>query len=190
VRSRIGTVATAAALSVVLSAAGHAVAAGHSVPTSSMPRLAVLAAVAFLLAMSGTGIFLLIPALAAIQITLHVGLDVPAPTPVVVAHHAHHGEALPSTATTSSGPGLMLAMHIGALLISVLLLHRAQQSCHRIGSALARVIPVLPEAPRLHVGVPEPVAGDVRPTPFAQRWLPADVRRRGPPPVAAFPVPS
>ncbi len=188
-RSRVGITATAAALSVVLSAAAHALAAGHPVPLSALPRLALLAAVAVMLAMSGARILLLLPALAAIQVTLHIGLDIPSPVMVQHLHHHQHAEPLPS-ATTAPSPWPMLAMHAGALLVSVLLLHRAQRWTHRIGIAVARVIPVLPETPRLLVGVPDPVAGDVRPAPLPQRWLPADVRRRGPPPPAAFPVPS
>jgi hypothetical protein len=193
-RSRIGVTAAAAALSVLLSAAGHAIAAGHPVPPTAVPSLVALTGVAFALAMSGLRLPVLLPGLAAIQVAVHSGLDTLSPAPVVQqhVHHVYHGaEPVPAATVSSGQPGWsMPAMHVAALLVSLLLLHRAQQWYERIGTAVARVIPVLPEAPRLRLGVPEPVAGDVRPAPFAQRWLPADVRRRGPPHTAAHPVPS
>lgn len=196
-RSRVGVTAVAAALSVVVSAAGHAVAAGHPVPASALPQLATLAASCFLLALSGLGLRLLLPALAAIQTALHFGLAIPVPAPVVQQHagHLHHpvAESLP-TATIQSGPGYgaaaMLGLHAGALLVSVVLLHRAQVWFERVGSALARAMPAPPATPRLQLGVPAPVAAEVRPAPDSRRWLPADVRRRGPPALTVFTVPS
>jgi hypothetical protein len=76
----------------------------------------------------------------------------------------------------------MTAAHLAALLIAVALLSRAHQWTQRIRRILARLLPqhlpaglmLVPAAGRLVTAVPGRL-------PMAQRWLPSNVSRRGPP---------
>lgn len=74
----------------------------------------------------------------------------------------------------------MVALHLAAMLATLALLHGAAAWWERLVVALARVLPRLPRVP---VGFVRPVgaAYAVVATPCPQRWLPATVRRRGPP---------
>lgn len=187
-----GVTAGVAVLSVFASALGHAVVAGHPVPGSALPQLGLLAALCFLLASQRLVRPILIVALSLIQVAVHVILArasaaSPPPAPVMdhAAHHAHHGHDLPAIASGAgaqdAGADLpMLAMHLVAMLGTLALLHAAAVWWERLVVALARVLPRLPLVP---VGFVRPVgaAYAVVATPCPQRWLPATVRRRGPP---------
>src|SRR5262245_28080666 len=74
-RSRAaGVTAAVAVLSVLASAAGHGLVAGHPVPSAVLPRLGVLASLCFLLATQRLRTPVLVMALSLIQVGVHVVL--------------------------------------------------------------------------------------------------------------------
>src|SRR5262245_66606236 len=80
-RSRAaGVTAAVAVLSVLASAAGHGLVAGHPVPSSVLPRLGLLASLCFLLAIQRLRTPVLVAALSLVQVGVHVVLTTAHPT--------------------------------------------------------------------------------------------------------------
>lgn len=213
-RTRAAVTAGVAALSILVSAFGHALLAGHPVAGSAVPQLGLLAALCFLLASQRLRPPALVAALALIQVAVHVTLTQTAavPTEAPTDHemagmmdHAGHATAshdalshamashgmgshdmasMPGTTDAAEGRGLdlaMLGLHLAAMLGTLVLLHGAAVWWERLVVALARVLPGLPRLAPVGFGPPAPAAYAIVATPCPQRWLPATVRRRGPP---------
>jgi hypothetical protein len=181
-----GVTAAVAVLSVLASAAGHALVAGHPVPSSVLPRLGLLASLCFLFATQRLGAPVLVAALSFVQVGVHVVLT--AAHPVAVAaqpmSHAHHNMAPMENMHQVAAPHAdhdlpMLAVHLGAMLGTLALLHAAARWWEQLVSALGRALPRW--ARIVIVRRARPLAYAAVPTPYPQRWLPSTVRRRGPP---------
>ncbi len=185
-RSRAaGVTAAVAVLSVLASAAGHALVAGHLVPSSVLPRLGLLASLCFLFATQRLRTPVLVGALSLIQVGVHVLLTTAQPMSAAPMDHqmapmdgmaAMEPHRMPAPSRHADLP--MLAMHLGAMLGTLALLHAAARWWERLAGALGRVLPrfgqvVIVRPARL-------LTHAVVPTPHPQRWLPS-VRRRGPP---------
>lgn len=111
--------------------------------------------------------------------------------PVGHTYGHQHGAAAGLASSPSAGQsGLadaltMTVAHLAALLVAVVVLARAHGWVARIRRILGRLVPELPAAlvpvptvGRLLTGVPGRA-------PVAQRWLPSNVSRRGPPALVA-----
>lgn len=193
-RAESGTTSAVAALSVVVAMLGHALAGGVAVPLGVLPPLVALTAVCWLLGEYLAGERLLTAlVLAGVQLLVHVTLDaahLQSQAAAGMTHHtshAAHGMATPMSFTASL---TMTATHLLGLLAGVLLISRAHHWVHRVLRLLARLVPQVPGAPfpvrryaAVLLGVPE------KPR-IVQRWLTANVSRRGPPAVLVFPAPS
>ena len=185
-RSRAaGVTAAVAVLSVLASAAGHAFVAGHPVPSSVLPRLGLLASLCFLLATQRLRTPVLVAALSLIQVGVHVVLTTAhSAVPASMEHMASmdgmgamEPHQMPAASRQADLP--MLAMHLGAMLGTLALLHAATHWWEQLVSALGRVLPHFGRIVIVRPG--RPLAYAVVPTPQPQRWLPSAVRRRGPP---------
>jgi hypothetical protein len=186
-----GVTAAVAVLSVLASAAGHALVAGHPVPSSVLPRLGLLASLCFLFATQRLRTPVLVAALSLVQVGVHVVLTAAHPVAVGAAqptNHAHHQMASMEHMHQMAAPAVtphadhdlpMLALHLGAMLGTLALLHAAARWWEQLVSALGRA---LPRWARIVIVRPaRSPAYAVLPTPRPQRWLPSTVRRRGPP---------
>lgn len=104
--------------------------------------------------------------------------------------HSHGATAGPASSPSAGQSGLadaltMTVAHLGALLVAVVVLARAHGWVARIRRILGRLVPELPAGV-----VPVPSVGRLLTRipgrePVAQRWLPSNVSRRGPPALAA-----
>jgi hypothetical protein len=177
---------------------GHWLVAGGSVPLAVLPQLAALAGACWLLGEFLAGRRLVsVAVLAAVQLFVHLALGSTHPNAQAMempAGHSHMDDsmAMPMAmpATEPAGHGgitdalTMTASHLLALLTAVALLGRAHQWMQRIRRILARLVPELPAGL-----VPVPTVGRLLAVvpgrvPVAQRRLPSNVSRRGPPLVA------
>jgi hypothetical protein len=191
-------------LSVAVAMGGHWLVAGGSVPLAVLPPLAALAGACWLLGESLAGRRLVsIAVLAAVQLFVHLALDSTrhdAQAMEMPAGHSHMDDSMsmpmpmpmPMSATDPAGQGgvtdalVMTVSHLLALLTAVALLGRAHQWMQRIRRILARLVPELPAGL-----VPVPTVGRLLAVvpgrvPVAQRWLPSNVSRRGPPLIAVL----
>ncbi len=183
-RTRAGFTAVVAVLSLLAGVAGHSYVDGHPLDPAAVPRLAMLAAFGVLLGWQRFGAVVQLAGLAAIQGGVHLILMGGPPEPAPVPMHEHHQHESMPEATTSTGTDLpMMAAHLAGVLLAVILLHRAGLWWQRLLAVLARVLPVLPAAvsPLPVLSSRPGVAAAAVPCP--ERWLPAGVLRRGPPPV-------
>ena len=185
-RTRAGLTAAVAVLSLFAGVAGHGYVDGHPLDVSAIPQLALLAAFGALLGWQRVGPAGQLAGLAAIQLGVHLALmgEQPAAPPAAVHMHHHHGSMPVATDTAGAGTGFpMMLVHLAGTLGAVVLLHRAGRWWLRLRTLVARILPVLPSAvpPSLVARPAVGVAGAAVPCP--ERWLPAGVLRRGPPPV-------
>jgi hypothetical protein len=185
-----GVTAAVAVLSVLASAAGHALVAGHPVPSSVLPRLGLLASLCFLFATQRLPTPVLVAALSLVQVGVHVVLTTAHPVTVATQpmNHAHDHMAPMENMHQKAGSAVsphadhdlpMLAVHLGAMLGTLALLHAAARWWEQLVSALGRALPRW--ARIVIVRLARPLAYAAVPTPYPQRWLPSTVRRRGPP---------
>jgi hypothetical protein len=199
---RVESSATSAVvtLSVAVAMGGHLLVAGGSVPVAVLPQLAALGGACWLLGEFLAGRRLVsIAVLAAVQLFVHLALGSTPHNAQAMEMPAGHSDMhdsmampMPMPASEPAGQGgitdalTMTASHLLALLTAVALLGRAHQWTQRIRRILARLVPELPDGlvPVPTVGhLPAVVPGRV---PVAQRWLPSNVSRRGPPLIAAL----
>jgi hypothetical protein len=167
-------------------------------PLAVLPQLAALGGACWLLGEFLAGRRLAsVAVLAAVQLFVHLALDsTSAQTMEMPAGRSHMQDSMampmPMPATEPAGHGgitdalTMTASHLLALLTAVALLGRAHQWMQRIRRILARLVPELPAAL-----VPVPTVGRLLAVvpgrmPAAQRWLPSNVSRRGPPLIAVL----
>jgi hypothetical protein len=153
-----------------------------------LPRLGLLASLCFLLAIQRLRAPVLVAALLLVQVGVHVVLTTAHPMSGASAPMNHmppmDGMAAMGTMAPMAPPAgdhdlPMLAMHLGAMLGTLALLHAAARWWEQLVGALGRV---LPRFARIVIVRPSrPLAYAVVPTPHRQRWLPSTVRRRGPP---------
>ncbi|HEY0693527.1 MAG TPA: hypothetical protein VGD71_31365 [Kribbella sp.] len=178
-------------LSVAVAMGGHWLVAGGSVPLAVLPQLAALAGACCLLGefLAGRRV-LSVAVLAAVQLFVHVALDSSdhnAQAMEMPAGHSHMHDSMAMQMPMPTRQGgitdalSMTASHLLALLTAVALLGRAHQWTQRIRRILARLVPELPAGL-----VPVPTVGRLLAVvqggvPVAQRWLPSNVSRRGPP---------
>ena len=166
-----------AALSVVVAVLGHVLAGGGPVALGVVAPLLALTGVCWLLGEYLAGERLLSGlVLACVQLFVHVTLDA-----------AHTGHETMHRGISSSL--FMTAAHLAVLFAGVLAISRAHQWVHRVLRIFARLLPRLP------VLIPVRRCAAVllaeRSTPrLLQRWLTANVSRRGPPLTRVIPVPS
>jgi hypothetical protein len=187
-------------LSVAVAMGGHWLVAGGSVPLAVLPQLAALAGACWLLGEFLAGRRLVsVAVLAAVQLFVHLALgssghnaqamEMPAGRSDM---HDSMAMPMPMPADEPAGNGgitdalSMTASHLLALLSAVALLGRAHKWMQRIRRILARLVPELPAGL-----VPVPAVGRLLAVvpgraPVAQRWLPSNVSRRGPPPIAVL----
>ncbi len=166
-----------AALSVVIAVVGHVVAGGGPVPLGVVTPLLALTGVCWLLGEYLAGERLLTGlVLAGVQLFVHVTLD--------AAHTGHEGMH-----RGINGSLVMTAAHLAALLAGVLAVSQAHQWVYRVQRIFARLLPQLPVLIPVRRCAAVLLAAPSKPR-LLQRWLTANVSRRGPPVTRAIPVPS
>lgn len=163
-----------AALSVVVAVAGHVLAGGGPVAARVVAPLLALTGVCWLLGEYLAGERLLSGlVLAAVQLFVHVTLDA-----------AHPGHATMHRGL--SGSLFMTGAHLAVLLVGVLAISQAHRWIHRVARIFARLLPQLPVLiPVLRCAAVPAVPSPPR---LLQRWLTANVSRRGPPVTGVIPV--
>ncbi|MFG1818335.1 hypothetical protein ACGFIF_31545 [Kribbella sp. NPDC049174] len=166
-----------AALSVVIAVVGHVLAGGGPVPFRVVAPLLALTGVCWLLGEYLAGERLLSGlVLAGVQLFVHVTLD--------AAHTGHE--------TMHRGIGgslFMTAAHLAVLLAGVLAISQAHQWIYRVLRIFARLLPVLPVLVPVRRYAAVLLSAPAQPR-LLQRWLTANVSRRGPPLTRVIPVPS
>lgn len=166
-----------AALSVVIAVVGHVLAGGGPVPLGVVTPLLALTGVCWLLGEYLAGERLLSAlVLAGVQLFVHVTLD--------AAHTGHEGMH-----RGLNGSLFMTAAHLAALLAGVLAISQAHRWIYRVLRIFARLLPVLPVLIPVRRGAAVLLAVPSQPR-LLQRWLTANVSRRGPPLTRVIPVPS
>jgi hypothetical protein len=166
-----------AALSVVIAVVGHVLAGGGPVPLGVVTPLLALTGVCWLLGEYLTGERLLTAlVLAGVQLLVHVTLD--------AAHTGHAGMH-----RGINGSLFMTAAHLAALFAGVLAVSHAHQWVYRVQRIFARLLPQLPVLIPVRRCAAVLLAEPSTPRPL-QRWLIANVSRRGPPVTQVIPVPS
>ncbi|MFI7067781.1 hypothetical protein ACIBL3_42765 [Kribbella sp. NPDC050124] len=169
------TTSVVAALSVVVAMAGHVLAGGGPVPLGVVPPLLALMGVCWLLGEYLAGERLLSAlVLSGVQLFVHVTLD--------ASHSGHMHRGI-------SGSLFMTATHLAALMVGVLAVSQAHRWVHRVVRIFARLLPRLPAL--VTVRRSAAVASVVLTAPrLMQRWLTANVSRRGPPVTRVILLPS
>jgi hypothetical protein len=187
-------------LSVAVAMGGHWLVAGGAVPLAVLPQLAALAGACWLLGEFLAGRRLVsVAVLAAVQLFVHLALGSSGHNSQAMEMPAgrsdmHDSMAMPMPMPANEPAGhsgitdalSMTASHLLALLSAVALLGRAHEWMQRIRRILARLVPELPAGL-----MPVPAVGRLLAVvpgrvPVAQRWLPSNVSRRGPPPIAVL----
>ncbi len=166
-----------AALSVVIAVVGHVLAGGGPVPQGVVVPLLALTGVCWLLGEYLAGERLLTAlVLAGVQLFVHVTLD--------AAHTGHEGMH-----RGINGSLVMTAAHLAALLAGVLVISQAHQWVYRVLRIFERLLPQLPVLIPVRRCAAVLLAAPSTPR-LLQRWLTANVSRRGPPLTRIVPVPS
>ncbi|MFK4087002.1 hypothetical protein ACI2LF_23035 [Kribbella sp. NPDC020789] len=168
-RAEAGTTSVVAALSVVVAAAGHALAGGGPIPAEVVAPLLGLMGVCWLLGeyLADEPVLVAV-VLAVVQLFVHVTLDAAHP----------HSMAMPAGIGSSV---LMTVTHLTALSLGVLAVGRAHEWGRRVVAILARLWPVLPETTIVRPLTAVPVTAEPAPR-IVRRWAGSNVSRRGPPP--------
>jgi len=166
-----------AALSVVIAVVGHVLAGGGPVPTWVVAPLLALTGVCWLLGEYLAGERVLSGlVLAGVQLFVHVTLD--------AAHTGHEGMH-----RGINGSLVMTVAHLAVLLAGVLAVSQAHRWVCRVLRTFARLLPVLPVLVPVRRSAAVLLLEPSEPR-LLQRWLTANVSRRGPPPPRVIPVPS